>query len=101
MGEHTSPGIYLLNASGEMTPLSTEDGGDEALLKEVLQEHDAVYNDGTQFTERQKAIIETALMHFSTDAAVNGTFNHSADARKVAEKVRGWRDEDGFVEAEE
>lgn len=39
----TSPGIYLVNSTGEMTPLATEDGsGDRALLREALAEHTAL-----------------------------------------------------------
>lgn len=34
------PGIYLCNATGELTPLATEGGGgDRELLEEALQEH--------------------------------------------------------------
>jgi hypothetical protein len=38
-GRETPPGIYLLNATGEMAPLATEDGGDTDLLYEALDEH--------------------------------------------------------------
>lgn len=35
----TASGIYLVNSTGEMVPLATEDGGgDRALLREVLAE---------------------------------------------------------------
>lgn len=38
------PGIYLVNATGELIPLATESGGgDTELLKETLSEHSDVY----------------------------------------------------------
>ena len=40
-GRDVPPGIYLVNATGDMTALATEDGhGDRRLLQETLQEHD-------------------------------------------------------------
>jgi hypothetical protein len=38
----TAPGLYLVNATGEMVPLHTEDGGDEQLLQEYLEEWDLI-----------------------------------------------------------
>lgn len=37
----TPPGIYLVNSTGDMTPLATEDDtvGDDDLLRETLREH--------------------------------------------------------------
>lgn len=36
----SSPGIYLINSTGQAHPLATEDGsGDAALLEEALEEH--------------------------------------------------------------
>jgi predicted CopG family antitoxin len=41
-----SPGVYLINATGEASALATEDGsGDRQLLKEVLDEYDIETND--------------------------------------------------------
>lgn len=54
--------------------------------------------DDLPFSERGLAIIETALLYFSTDAHVNGTFDSAADARRLAEKVRGERDSDDIPE---
>ena len=40
--DRTPPGIYLLNATGDLAPLATEAGdGDRDLLREALSEHDA------------------------------------------------------------
>lgn len=37
----TSPGLYLVNATGDLTPLATDDGsGDRQLLDEVLEDLD-------------------------------------------------------------
>ena len=38
--ESTPPGIYLLNSTGDLHPLATEDGsGDRSLLREALADH--------------------------------------------------------------
>jgi DNA-binding MarR family transcriptional regulator len=45
-GSFGSPGLYLLNASGEAVPLATEGGdGDRQLLREVLAEYDVTAAD--------------------------------------------------------
>lgn len=40
MSERTPPGLYLVNATGEMTELHTSEGSDVQLLKEYLEEWD-------------------------------------------------------------
>lgn len=36
-----TPGMYLVNSTGEMVPLHTEDGdGDRGLLEEYMEEND-------------------------------------------------------------
>lgn len=36
----SEPGLYLVNSTGETVPLHTENGGDEELLEEYLEEWD-------------------------------------------------------------
>lgn len=50
--------------------------------------------DPTEFTEREKAIIEMGLLHLVTDSHVNGSFDVASEGRKVANKVEEWRDDD-------
>jgi hypothetical protein len=50
-----------------------------------------------EFTEREKAIIETAVDHFRTDAVANGNFDSASDAGRVAAKIREWRDDDAIL----
>jgi len=46
-----TPGIYLVNATGEVSALATEDGGgDHDLFREALREHDI---DGVTVTDRE------------------------------------------------
>lgn len=58
MSDGHSPGIYLVNATGEMSPLATEDGsGDTRLLREALAENHVLQ---TSLDEKYPA-IETGL----------------------------------------
>jgi len=48
----TPPGIYLVNASGEMSALAVEDGsGDRALLREALVEHNVDFDDSYDYPD--------------------------------------------------
>lgn len=49
--------------------------------------------DGPEFTEREKAIIEAAVMYFASSATVHGNHKSGSDARRVHTKVREWRDD--------
>jgi hypothetical protein len=40
MSDNTARGLYLVNATGEMTALHTADGGDQQVLREYLEEWD-------------------------------------------------------------
>jgi hypothetical protein len=40
MSDTTAPGLYVVNATGEMVPVHTADGGDQQVLREYLQEWD-------------------------------------------------------------
>lgn len=66
----TSPGIYLVNSTGEMTPLLTEDGGgDHTLLEEVVT--DGVAAD----TDLELVSVDYKLAHErSRPLVVNDTY---------------------------
>ena len=40
MSEYTAPGLYMINATGEMVPVHTANGGDQQVLREYLDEWD-------------------------------------------------------------
>lgn len=73
--EHpTTPGIYLLNATGDMVPLATEDrSGDTDLLREALAEYHILVTN----LEEKYPVIETGLQENSVtfDARFGGHCN--------------------------
>lgn len=80
------PGIYLVNASGEMCDLATEGGGgDRKLLKEVLDLQGLL--DALKLSEQDvRDAMEPIRVHGSTYSSASGHLN-SLVARQLHEHL--------------